>query len=1806
MTRLRQVAAALAVGALGLMTVPTAAQAADSPDTTPTQPAAIQPASGEAPSQPAAATPATRADRPIHVVVMLKGQPSSPSKGAEKSNLAEQATLLAKWKAKYGLSVDRQFGYLVNGFSATITPREARKLMREPEVASVKRERLYKRMEHTARELEGAARAFEQTGADGTGTVVAIVDSGIDTSHKDMRLDDCSKAKIKKIDKVHPGFTCKVPAGYNYADENYTVKDASSEPHGMHVSGIVAGNGSEGSDPAWKSHRIDGVAPNAQLLAMKVFSNKPGSLANDGDIIAAIEDSVKMGADVINMSLGSTNGVRDASDGMARAIEKAREAGVVSVIAAGNEGLNFSADGTTDDQIGVIDDGTLGAPAVQGSAFTVASIDNGQATHSQGVWNDGDDHEVPYMLSSGEPDNQAHPVQDVGLGRESDYKADTDLTGKYALIQRGEITFSDKYKFAEAHHAFGVIVYNSAGHGDEIAGMAGVDGFDFPSAAIPHKDGAAMAEALKAGKTVTMRLGTEVMTVPNPTKLQPSSFTSWGAPTTLDFEPEISGIGGSVYSTFNDNGYGTMSGTSMATPNVSGMLALAVQDLSKKRPELSRTERLKVAETALMNTALIPEKDGVPYAPRQVGAGLAQIDKALATDVLATVDGHGAAALHEVKGAKTFDVTLTNSGNKDRTFTVPAQQVIGESNEAGAKTTTSITDETLTASTKSVTVPAHGTAKVAFTLTPKGGDHFIEGWARLTSTDKAQPDLAVPYMGFAGTWNDEPIIKAPGEPYAEGMDDATGLVSTNDADQTPLKDKTGEHWVSPNDDGMFDNVEPSLVFLRNALDVEYQVLTADGKTTRTLSKEHDISRPTLADILNDKASPTYTPFNGSWDGTLYNPQTGHIENAPDGRYTFRVKARLAADQPWQTVDMPFGVDRTAPVIKVTKTEATSLTFTVDEKTSGLAAEPTAEAPDGTALTVKKTGDATYTVTFPAGTSAVTLSAEDRGANTTTKTVVLGEGAIVIVGRNKVDGAVFGTDSPEVADGVLTLHGAVSPQITRVSVGGTDATVKNGEFTAKVTLKEGQQTIEAVGFDSAGQKVASTSVTLTYDSKPPVIQVSGLNADGQLVPGEDGKVVIRGTVTDDRLPADQIHLTAGSEKITVNKDGSFEYTLTPKENDPVVLLTADDGVNTTTKALVIAGMIDDTPSDAVAAKPTFDNANCMMGVCYTPRQGADVTDNTFTLRGKGKPGTTIVFTPASRADDHGTMVDPTPIEVTVDKDGTYHVTLPMEVGSTYYRMEVKDKKGDVLVDQLVTFAFDVAYPTLTIDSPTLLGGTIFTSSDTVRFTGSAQDDGYGYTLSINNSVITELSYSGKGPESNKRTFDENVKVADGDTILIHIIDEAGNSLSTRVPVVVDKDAPEVAIAGASDNDTIREARDITGTVTDPNLASMTMLVDGKEVAAQSTTIKGGETRIDSTLVKDKPQSEDGSDAGDGSDTGATRAPSGSRFGLMAPAANPKATSSDDGTADDADSAPGVPEEGKVEPTHPTPTTLSSTINTSTLTPGHHTITVEGRDLAGNVNAKAISVTILDSEPPTEVGRVAITVDRADLGNQQALTDALVAALKQQGLTGDVTITMPEGVLLHEGVNDILVVTTDANGKQVSQEYLATITVRNRTITHGDTTVTGPFRGDDQVTIIETGDSPRTITLTHDPRFAPVQATVSTAAPEGSTVYRKLPNGTLQAVKATWENGKLTWVGEVPGVYLVYGPGEKPASGDGDSAQPVVLHPAAGTGPAASKAATGGSGDGLATTGTQGAAVSFVAAVAVMAGAALLASRRRRRS
>lgn len=328
-----------------------------------TSAAAPEPASP--PSAPAPAAPSPEADaEQVRVIVMLREQPSTLSLADESSRLNSQQALVDDWSSRFGIEADRQFGYLLNGFSATMPREHMSALSLEPEVASLRYEQVYERTEHTARDLHGVPGAFADHDLDGTGMVISVIDSGLDPEHPDMRLDDCGAAAIQDVSEApEAGFTCKIPSGYNYADENYVIKDSTLAAHGQHVAGIAAANGSEGDQPGdvEETGRIDGVAPNAQLLAMKVFSNSGGGAASS-DIIAAIEDSVKLDADVINMSLGSPNGHKNASDATSLAIEAARDAGVITVIAAGNDGQNFSTSGVDDDALGLHDDGTVASP----------------------------------------------------------------------------------------------------------------------------------------------------------------------------------------------------------------------------------------------------------------------------------------------------------------------------------------------------------------------------------------------------------------------------------------------------------------------------------------------------------------------------------------------------------------------------------------------------------------------------------------------------------------------------------------------------------------------------------------------------------------------------------------------------------------------------------------------------------------------------------------------------------------------------------------------------------------------------------------------------------------------------------------------------------------------------------------------------------------------------------------------------------------------------------------------------------------------------------------------------------------------------------------------------------------------------------------------------------------------------------------------------------------------------------------------------------------------------------------------------
>ncbi|MCL2436032.1 MAG: S8 family serine peptidase [Lentimicrobiaceae bacterium] len=151
-------------------------------------------------------------------------------------------------------------------------------------------------------------------GYTGEGIIVAVLDSGVNYNHHDLR-DHLWE---------HPNYP---NAGWNYVGNNNDPMD--DHGHGTHCAGTVASDGSAGTQA--------GVAPNAKIMAVKVM-NASGQ-GNLSHILSGIQFAVDQGADVISMSLGLSGG-GDASTRTTfrNTMNNVLEAGIVAVVAAGNDG----------------------------------------------------------------------------------------------------------------------------------------------------------------------------------------------------------------------------------------------------------------------------------------------------------------------------------------------------------------------------------------------------------------------------------------------------------------------------------------------------------------------------------------------------------------------------------------------------------------------------------------------------------------------------------------------------------------------------------------------------------------------------------------------------------------------------------------------------------------------------------------------------------------------------------------------------------------------------------------------------------------------------------------------------------------------------------------------------------------------------------------------------------------------------------------------------------------------------------------------------------------------------------------------------------------------------------------------------------------------------------------------------------------------------------------------------------------------------------------------------------------------------
>ncbi|HFR4092280.1 TPA: S8 family serine peptidase [Streptococcus suis] len=825
------------------------------------------------------------------------------------------------------------------------------------------------------------------SGYKGEGTVVAIIDSGLDVDHDVLHISDLSTAKYKSEKEIEAAkeaagisygewFNDKVVFGYNYVDVNTVLKEEDKRSHGMHVTSIATGNPTQ---PV-AGQLMYGVAPEAQVMFMRVFSDLKAT-TGAALYVKAIEDAVKLGADSINLSLGGANGsVVNMNENVTAAIEAARRAGVSVVIAAGNDGTFGS--GHSNPSADYPDYGLVGAPSTARDAISVASYNNttvgSKVINIIGLENNAD---LNYGKSSFDnPEKSPVPFEIgkeyeyvyAGIGQASDFDG-LDLTGKLALIKRGTITFSEKIANATAAGAVGVVIFNSRPGEANVSMQLDDTAIAIPSVFIPLEFGEALAT-----NSYKIAFNNETDIRPNPEAGLLSDFSSWGLSADGELKPDLAAPGGAIYAAINDNDYANMQGTSMASPHVAGAAVLVKQYLQATYPTKSPQEIEALVKHLLMSTAKAHvNKETTAYtSPRQQGSGIIDTAAAISTGLYLTgEDGYGSITLGNVEDTFSFTVTLHNITNEDKTLNYSTQLTTDTVQNAlitlaprllaeipGGKVTVKANSST----TVTINVDASSFAEELTGLMKNG--YYLEGFVRFTDVADGGDIVSIPYVGFRGEFQnlavlEEPIYNliadgkggfyfVPVTAQPDTVDIShhyTGLVtgsteliySTDKRSDFAIKtlgtfkneagyfvlelDESGKPHlaISPNGDDNQDSLAFKGVFLRNYTDLVASVYAADD-TERTNPLWE--SQPQSGN-KNFYSGDPKNPKSSIIYPTEWNGTDSEGNALADGKYQYVLT--YSSEVPGaavQTMIFDVIIDRESPVITTATYDETNFTF----------------------------------------------------------------------------------------------------------------------------------------------------------------------------------------------------------------------------------------------------------------------------------------------------------------------------------------------------------------------------------------------------------------------------------------------------------------------------------------------------------------------------------------------------------------------------------------------------------------------------------------------------------------------------------------------------------------------------------------------------------------------------------------------------------------------------------------------------------------------------------------------------------------
>ena len=592
--------------------------------------------------------------------------------------------------------VGQRYRVLLDGFTVNLPQKKLPQLARMSFAT-----KLYPSLSYTATmdrgpSVIGADRLAGATGAHGDGVKIAVVDTGVDWRNPFLSPDGFS---------YPPGFpkgdtsktTPKVIVARNFAapvtDKAGRLAFDPTEPHGTHVSGIAAGEAGT-TAPAGVDHPttagLSGVAPRAWIGNYRVF-NVPtplGHVANTPQIVAAFEQAVVDGMDVINFSGGGAQ-TEPANDAMYETVRNVAAAGVVPVIAAGNDRDDFGL-------------GSAGSPGTVPEAIAVAAVSNRHVFS-------------PALTVVGAPPLlQAIPIQSAGGARVPTTWSTVDQTivdvssvvgtdgkpvdaylcgagtavntgpstlpggslrGTIALALRGDCSFVSKEARAIAAGAVGlVLVDNRSGEANGIPVR-----FEIGGGMISDLDGSRLRAFLATtGGRGRIRVSSDVRELDTGRSGIVTSFSSAG-PTSFghQLKPDVAAPGLEVLSSTTTPPFSVYAGTSMATPHVAGAAALLVQ----RHPSWASAN----VKSALMSTAGAAWGDTGRTHEASVwleGAGLADVAAADDPRIFTDPQSVSAGDVDVSTGSQTRGMllTVTDAGNGAGTWTVelaPQAQTAG-------------------------------------------------------------------------------------------------------------------------------------------------------------------------------------------------------------------------------------------------------------------------------------------------------------------------------------------------------------------------------------------------------------------------------------------------------------------------------------------------------------------------------------------------------------------------------------------------------------------------------------------------------------------------------------------------------------------------------------------------------------------------------------------------------------------------------------------------------------------------------------------------------------------------------------------------------------------------------------------------------------------------------------------------------------------------------------------------------------------------------------------------------------------------